>query len=215
MAIETTALYGRYRELQRSHLFRSDRRSMPANVIASLTTEESMRINDVKSGAIVIAGSGMCSGGRIVHHLKHNLWRPECHVPGTGNARAPARRRRAARPRVAGDDQSAGHDSHSRRPLGARGPDGPHRVVWRVQEPAAGVPRSRRARRAAGARGEAALQKKRRHGCHARVTALSWGRRTVRRRARPARPNQGNHTGSIPRLRVGGPSWPARCYVLR
>jgi metallo-beta-lactamase family protein len=80
MAIETTALYWRYRDLQRAHLFRSDRRPMLGNVIASATTEESMRINEVKSGAIVIAGSGMCSGGRIVHHLKHNLWRPECHV---------------------------------------------------------------------------------------------------------------------------------------
>jgi metallo-beta-lactamase family protein len=39
-----------------------------------------MRINAIESGAVVIAGSGMCSGGRILHHLKHNLWRPECHV---------------------------------------------------------------------------------------------------------------------------------------
>jgi metallo-beta-lactamase family protein len=39
-----------------------------------------MRINETRSGAIVIAGSGMCNGGRIVQHLKHNLWRPECHV---------------------------------------------------------------------------------------------------------------------------------------
>lgn len=46
--------------------------------------EESMAINKTKQGAIIIAGSGMCNGGRIVHHFKHNLWRPECHVIFTG-----------------------------------------------------------------------------------------------------------------------------------
>ncbi len=39
-----------------------------------------MTINEIQSGAIVIAGSGMCSGGRIHHHLKNNIWRPECHL---------------------------------------------------------------------------------------------------------------------------------------
>jgi metallo-beta-lactamase family protein len=42
--------------------------------------EESMAINKIKSRAIIVAGSGMCEGGRIGHHLKHNLWRPECSV---------------------------------------------------------------------------------------------------------------------------------------
>jgi len=48
------------------------------------TVEESQKINKIKSGAIIIAGSGMCEGGRISHHFKHNIWRPECSVVFTG-----------------------------------------------------------------------------------------------------------------------------------
>ncbi|MCX5811906.1 MAG: MBL fold metallo-hydrolase [Proteobacteria bacterium] len=46
--------------------------------------EESQKINKIKSGAIIIAGSGMCDGGRIRHHFKHNIWRPECSIIFTG-----------------------------------------------------------------------------------------------------------------------------------
>ncbi len=42
--------------------------------------EESMKLNRLKGGSIIIAGSGMCEGGRMRHHLKHNLWRAECSV---------------------------------------------------------------------------------------------------------------------------------------
>jgi metallo-beta-lactamase family protein len=38
---------------------------------------QSKKINNVYSGAVIIAGSGMCNGGRILHHLKHRIWNPK------------------------------------------------------------------------------------------------------------------------------------------
>jgi metallo-beta-lactamase family protein len=81
MGIEATSTYARYRNLYGAHLFGpgTDRPNLP-NICMTRTTEESMTINPIQSGAIIIAGSGMCSGGRIHHHLKNNIARPDCHL---------------------------------------------------------------------------------------------------------------------------------------
>jgi len=42
--------------------------------------EESKRLNAIRSGAVIISSSGMCEGGRIKHHLRYNLSRPECAI---------------------------------------------------------------------------------------------------------------------------------------
>ena len=47
---------------------------------------EFMQLNSIRGGAVIMAGSGMATGGRVRHHLKHNIWRPECSVVFVGFA---------------------------------------------------------------------------------------------------------------------------------
>lgn len=88
MAIAATAIYDKYQ-----HRYSDEDRSLLAGtgqhgrlkdwlpiLRCTESPEESMAINRIASGAIIIAGAGMCNGGRIVHHFKHNLWRRECHI---------------------------------------------------------------------------------------------------------------------------------------
>jgi metallo-beta-lactamase family protein len=49
-------------------------------------TAESMAINQVSGGAVIMAGSGMCTGGRVRHHLKYNLARDRCSIVFVGFA---------------------------------------------------------------------------------------------------------------------------------
>ncbi|MDO6459766.1 MBL fold metallo-hydrolase [Granulosicoccaceae sp. 1_MG-2023] len=88
MAIEATRIYARHKNLYdddaRAFEMENDGLMRLPNLIYSQRSEQSMQINRISSGAIIIAGSGMCTGGRIRHHLKHNVWRNDCHVVITG-----------------------------------------------------------------------------------------------------------------------------------
>ena len=81
MAIEASRVYWEYTHLydDEATRLRLENGGMPLlpNLTLSRSADESMAINRIRSGAIVIAGSGMCNGGRIIHHLKHNLDREE------------------------------------------------------------------------------------------------------------------------------------------
>ena len=46
----------------------------------AITPEDSTAINFDRTPKVIISASGMCEAGRIRHHLKHNLWRPECTI---------------------------------------------------------------------------------------------------------------------------------------
>ena len=50
----------------------------------AITSDESKAINFDKSKKVIISASGMCEAGRIRHHLKHNLWKPECSIVFVG-----------------------------------------------------------------------------------------------------------------------------------
>lgn len=84
MAIEATNIYMRHRELFDADMtrfvsekpLRADLKSMTMSV----TAEDSMKINDQSGPCLIMAGAGMCNAGRILHHLKQNLWQPDTHV---------------------------------------------------------------------------------------------------------------------------------------
>ncbi len=84
MAIEASKIYWEYPHLydEEASELRTKLHTMPklANMHFTRSVEESQAINRIKSGAIIIAGSGMSTGGRILHHYKENIWRKECHI---------------------------------------------------------------------------------------------------------------------------------------
>src|SRR5512147_2409780 len=83
LAEKATRIYLSHPELYDEEAARLIRGSAVGDAIMvrfTNSSEESRALNKIKSRAIIVAGSGMCEGGRIRHHLKHNLWRPECSI---------------------------------------------------------------------------------------------------------------------------------------
>ncbi len=89
MAISATEIFRRHPECYDSktaELFRegNDPFSLPG-LHFTRETAQSMALNSI-SGAVIMAGSGMCTGGRVRHHLRHNLWRHDSSVVFVGYA---------------------------------------------------------------------------------------------------------------------------------
>jgi metallo-beta-lactamase family protein len=88
LAIDASEIYWHHRHLfdEEAHELREEFQRMPElrNLYFTRTAEESKRISRLEEGAIIIAGSGTCGGGRILHHLKNALPYKENHVLFTG-----------------------------------------------------------------------------------------------------------------------------------
>lgn len=89
MAISATEIFTRYPDAMRPG-FETGTRALDPFALPGLRTTrdaaESMAINTVHGGAVIMAGSGMATGGRVRHHLRHNLWREACSVVFVGFA---------------------------------------------------------------------------------------------------------------------------------
>lgn len=90
MAVSATEIFSHHPECyeaKTAELFREGRDPFALPGLHFLReTAQSIALNDIKAGAVIMAGSGMCTGGRVRHHLKHNLWRDESTVIFVGYA---------------------------------------------------------------------------------------------------------------------------------
>lgn len=129
MAIEASRVYWNNPQLfdEEATRLRAEKGGMPLlpNLKLTQTPEESIAINRIRSGAIIIAGSGMCNGGRIVHHFKQNIENPDNQVIVVGYmARGSLGRRLvdgAERVRIHGHDYRVRAQIHTVGGLSAHG----------------------------------------------------------------------------------------------
>jgi metallo-beta-lactamase family protein len=84
MAISATQIYERHPEgydQDVAELFRSGKDPfLLPGLHLTRETAESKALNDIEGGVVIMAGSGMATGGRVLHHLRHNLWRSNASV---------------------------------------------------------------------------------------------------------------------------------------
>ena len=90
MAISATEIFRRHPESLRpqiAELFREGADPLrPPGLVFTRDKSESVAINRISGGAIIMAGSGMATGGRVLHHLRHNLARPQSAIVFVGFA---------------------------------------------------------------------------------------------------------------------------------
>jgi metallo-beta-lactamase family protein len=86
MAVEATKIFARnpgYYDDEAAEMYHAeDGRDIFADedIHYVVTAEQSVALNSVRGGAVILSASGMADAGRIKHHLKHHLWRPESTV---------------------------------------------------------------------------------------------------------------------------------------
>lgn len=88
LAVESTTIFSKYQKYYDSEAINLLNKGINPLNFNGLTfiksPEESMKLNKINQGAVIISASGMCEAGRIKHHLKHNLWRKECSIVFVG-----------------------------------------------------------------------------------------------------------------------------------
>lgn len=84
MAIKATKIYSQHRELANEKTLAFIEKGRVLDELKTLrmaeSADESKAINDQPGPCLIMAGAGMCNAGRILHHLKANLWKPQTHV---------------------------------------------------------------------------------------------------------------------------------------
>ncbi|MDA8389741.1 MAG: MBL fold metallo-hydrolase [Gammaproteobacteria bacterium] len=121
MAISATKIFRRHPECfnnETRHDFSNGRDPFALrNLHFTRESSESMALNQIKSGAVIMAGSGMATGGRVTHHLRHNLWRTDSSIIFVGYAAQGTLARRiidgATKVRLFGEDVSVKAHIHT------------------------------------------------------------------------------------------------------